>query len=526
MLFIYLIFSFPCFAKPRDHHAQLIIGLESVPERLNPITIKDPQTFKVAWQIYEGLLGLDENGQIIPKIAEKWETKDNKTWIFHIRKNITFHPSEIFGSPEKNRHLNAYDVLYSYTRFCSSESYSSFVLADSIKGCDEYNAKKTDSVEGLKVIDEYTFQIDLKKPEPFFINRITSPWISIFPREAEQSKFKDQWGLQIAVGTGPYRLVSKTDNEIVLVENDNYWDKERELKIEKLVFRIIKNDQLRFTELIKDRLDLMSLPNSLFSLVFDSSGIIKDKYQRNFNIKPINTFNMHFIGINLKQISDVHLRKAMFYGVNRNEMVQKILYGYGEATGGIIPPGMNGYIPFFKDLYNPEKAKNELKKSQYDGKEIELLIHDLANSEQIGQIFQKQMRDIGIRIKLVKLDFQSVIGRMIKGDSQLFSMYADIVFSSPEPLLINLFTTAKIPVPNFWNYSKKYVDQQLERLRDLNESTASIKESRKIEKVIMSTVPVISLYRQKNVIMFSNKYKNLKINEHNHFMLEEMEKIR
>ncbi|WKZ15486.1 MAG: ABC transporter substrate-binding protein [Candidatus Jettenia caeni] len=525
LLFVSFVIQLPCFGEHKEFQDQLTVGLESEPERLNPITIKDPQTFRIAWQIYEGLFGLDENGQIVPKIAEKWATKDYKTWTFYIRKNVAFHPSEIFGSPGKTRYVNAHDVLYSYTRFCSSESYSSFVLADSIKGCSEFNAKKSNSVGGLKVIDEYTFQIELNKPEPFFINRITSPWIAIFPKEAEQEKFRERWGLKLAVGTGPYRLISRTDNEIVLVKNGNYWDKESVPKIGKLTFRIIKNDQLRFTELIKEKIDLMKLPNTLFPLVFDSNGTLKDTYNRNFTIKPVNTFNTHLIGINLKQVTDVHLRRAMFYGVNRDEIVQKILYGYGEVIGGAVPPGMNGYIPAFKNLYSPKRAKNELKQSHYTGSEIELLVHDLANSEQIGQIFQKQMNDIGIRIKLVKLDFQSVIGRMIKGNAQLFSMFADVVFSSPEPLLINLFTTAKIPVPNFWHYSNKYVDQQLENLRNLNDSASSVQASAKIEKVIMNNVPALFLYRQKDVVIFSNKFKNLRINGHNHYIFEEIEKV-
>lgn len=526
LLFVSFVFLSPGIAKSKEFNEQLIIGLESEPERLNPITLKDPKTFRIAWQIYEGLFGLDENGKIIPKIVEKWETKDTKTWIFHIRKNVTFHPSEIFGSPEKTRHVNAYDILYSYTRFCSSESYSSFVLADSIKGCSEFNTKKTKTVEGLKVIDDYTFQVELNQPEPFFINRITTSWIAIFPKEAEQEKFKDIWGLKIAVGTGPYRLVSKTDNEVVLVKNNNYWDKYREPKIGKLIFRIIKNDQLRFTDLSKNRIDLMDIPNQLFPRIFNNDGAVKDEYKNNFVIKTANTFNTHFIGINLKKISDRHLRRAMLYGTNRGEMVQKILYGYGEVTEGAVPPRMNGYAPLLKNIYNPQKAISELNKSQYTGREIELLVHDLANSEQIGQIFQKQMDNIGIKIKLVKLDFHSAIGRIVKGDTELFNMFMEYVFSSPEPLLINFFTTAKIPVPNFWNYSNRYVDQQLERLRDINDSMASVKESAKIEKVIMSAAPAIFLYRQENVAILSNKFKNLKINEHNHYMLEEMERVK
>jgi ABC-type transport system substrate-binding protein len=519
-------FLLPCFSQTNNSQDQLLIGLDSEPERLNPITLKDPKTFKIAWQIYEGLIGLDEDGHVIPKIAEKWETEDNKTWIFHIRKGIKFHTSDIFDTPDKTRTVTAHDVLYSYTRFCSSEAYPSFVIKDSIKGASEYNAKKVDSVEGLKVIDDYTLQIELNKPEPFFLNRITTPWIAIFPREAENDKFKDKWGFQIAVGTGPYQLISNNDNEVILEAQNNYWDKARVPKVGRLVYRIIKNDQLRFSQLQRDNINLMELPNTLFPLVFDNDGTLKEKYMHNFTIKPARTFNTHFIGMNLKKIQDVHLRRAMFYGTCRNKIVQKILYGYGEITGGAIPAGMSGYVPNYETLYNSEKAREELKLSNYDGREIELLVHDLANSEQIGLVFQKQMNDIGINIKLVKLDFHSVIGKIIKGDTELFNMFMEYVFSSPEPLLINFFSTAKIPVPNFWNYSNKHVDKELEKLRDITSRSSSVRRCNKIEKIIINDVPAIFLYRQQNVVIFSNEFRNLQLNQHNHFMFEVMGKTR
>jgi oligopeptide transport system substrate-binding protein len=471
--------------SPKSEKAdQLIFGLESEPERLHPITIKDPQTFYIAWQIYEGLLGLGESGKIVPKIAESWETKDNKVWIFHIRRNISYHPSDMFNTPDKTRGVNSHDVFYSFTRFCSKEAYPAFVLTDTIKGCAEYNQGKVESVDGLKVIDEYTFQIELIKPEPFFINRLTSPWIAIFPKEAEQKKFKERWGLDIAVGTGPYRLLSKTDNEIILVKNATYWDKNRMPRMEKIIFRIIKNDQIRFSELTKSNIDMMVLPNQLFPVIFDKSGTMKNKYENKFRVKKISTFNSHFIGINLKRIQDVHLRKSMSYGTNRKEIVQKILYGYGDITGGIVPPGINGYVPLVGNPYNLQKAKEELAKSQYDGKEMVLLVHDLANSEQISQIFQKQMADIGVKIKLVKSDFNSAIGKMIKGETDLFCMFAEFVYSSPEPILIASFATEKIPVPNVFGYSNHEIDRKLQGLRDINDRQMSVKVSAEIEKDI------------------------------------------
>jgi ABC-type transport system substrate-binding protein len=153
------------------------------------------------------------------------------------------------------------------------------------------------------------------------------------------------------------------------------------------------------------------------------------------------------------------------------------------------------------------------------------LVHELANSEQIGQIFQQQMKAIGVRIKLTKLDFNSVLSRMVKGDAALFSMFFEYVFSSPEPILFNLFTTAKRPVPNFWQFSNLGIDKEIESLRSVASRDESIKKSAAIEKAIMDESPAIFLYRQKYVVMYSKKFEGLVVNGHGHYQLEKLNPV-
>ncbi len=461
-------------------------------------------------------MGLDESGKIKPALAERWETKDSKTWIFHIRKNAAFHSSEVFGVPAKSRSVTVKDVLWSYTAYCSPSAYSSFLLTDSIEGCADYNAGKAKSVAGLKAIDDYTLQVTLKNPEPFFINRLSTAWIAVFPKEATQPEFKDTWGLKLAVGTGPYRLKTLSDSEIILERNDDYWDKENSPKVERLVYRVLKNDQIRFAELNKQKIDLMVLPTQLFPTVFDQKGGLKDKYRKNFQSNTLETFNSHMIGINTVKIPDVHLRRAMYFGTDRVAIVKKVLYGFGGVTGGTIPPGISGYKPPFdiKQLYNPKLAQDELKQSEYKGEDLELLVHELANSEQVGQIFQQQMKAIN-----------SVLSRMVKGDAALFSMFLDYVVSSPEPILFNLFTTAKRPVPNFWQFSNLGIDNEIESLRAVASRDESIKKSAAIEKAIMDESPAIFLYWQKYVVMYSKKFEGLMVNGHGHYQLEKLSPV-
>ena len=519
------IFLTGCWGQPPVSD-QLVIGVEAEPERFDPLTMKNPKNFIIAWQIYEGLIGLDDNGRIIPAIAERWETSDNKTWRFYIRKNVSFHDAAMFGPTTRGRRVTAQDVVASYTAFCSPAAYPAFLLMDSIVGCADHNAGESEVVSGVNAIDEFTVEIDLIKSEPFFLNRLTSPWIAIFPREALSPEYRDTWGLDIAVGTGPYRLVSRGDTEIVLERNPDYWDTTQPTAIPKLVFRVIKSDPVRLGELEKGGIDLMALPTTLYPAVLRQDGSVKSDYAEDFNLYNYATFNSHMLGFNLLNVADVHLRRAMSYGLDRKQIARELFYNLADVTGGTVPPGANGYtsITDVAKLYDPQRAREEMKKSKYREEPIELLVHDQMGSEQIGQLFQAQMKPLGIDVQLTKLDFNSVIGRMVKGDAPMFSMYFDYVLSSPEPILINLFSSSKRPVPNFWQFSDPAIDAKLETLRGM-ETGEAVKTSALIEQRIMEQAPALFLFRLKQVVLYSKRFDDLSVNLHGHYRFAGMRSV-
>ena len=506
----------------------LTIGIENSISKLDPLTMKDPYTFRVGWQIFEGLVGLDEKGNTIPKLAERWGTsEDHKEWTFFLRKDVFFQTSDIFDTPQKTRRMTAEDVLMSYTGYCSSRAYPAFMLLDSIKGAREYNEGKADKVEGLKILDPYTIKIVLTESEPFFLSRINSPWFGIFPKEMNQQP-NPSWGETVVVGTGPYKLVKKTDNIAILNRNMTYWRKGFP-KIDKIIFRVIRNDQLRFLELRKGNIDFMLIPKSLLPEVVDSNGAITKTYKDDFNVEFFSSFNSHFIGINMTKVTDKHLRKAITLAINRQEIVDQVLRRLGKVNIGTIPLNMKGFPDSEKryyqtDTFNMAMAMEELNKSSYNGKEIELLVHDKEGSQEIGEIIQSYLKRIGIAIKLVKLDYNSLLAKMLKGDTELFNFFADYVFSSPEPLLSNMFMSSKIPIPNVWAFNNKSIDQEINSLRNIANRDVSFEKSLSIQKQILDAVPAVFLFQQKNLILYDRAFHNLKVNGYYHYMLEEMEK--
>lgn len=499
--------------------AVLTVGMESEPERLDPLTQKNPQTLPIMVQLYEGLVGLGERGEVVPLLAERWETRDFRTWTFHLRRDAYFHRSGLFG--DKARPVTAHDAAAALGAFCSPAAYPAFVFVDVVEGCADYNAGRASSVRGFEAVDDRTLRVHLVRPERYFPHRLTSAWIAVFPREALDPSVRDRWGLDLAVGTGPFRLERRTDTEVVLVPNERYWDRGRVPRVGRVVFRVVRNDRLRLSRLLAGEIDLMVLPPSLYPSVLTPQGELQERFREGFQAVVTPTFNVHLIGINLDRVPDVHLRRALYYGTDRLAIVRAVLFGHADEAGGAIPPGLNGYVPPFSPgrLYDPERARADLARSGYDGRPLELLVHDAAASEQVGQVFQQQMGRLGVRIRLTRLDFNSVINRMVRGEAELFSMFFEYVFSTPEVLLDFLFSSRRIPAPNFWHYANPTVDQALDSLRLLPEGDA-LRRCADIERQVMEDVPAVFLYRQHHVLLLSKKFRGIRVNGYGHYLLD------
>ena len=500
-----------------DPH-RLIVGLDSEIERLDPLTIKNPKTFIVSWQIYEGLLGLSADGKVVPKIADKWTSGDNRIWRFHVRDGVFFHASKIFGAGLKGRQVKADDVVSSYTAFCGANAYPAFLLTDILEGCSDYNSGKAGSVSGIRKIDDMTVEMTLIKPEPFFLNRLTSPWIAIFPREALDPANKDSWGLVEAVGTGPFQLVRSSASEVELKRNPNYWDRSSNGSINDVTYRVIKNDPARLAAIHDGSIDLTLAPTSLYPSIFDKTGAPKAELLARLQLIKYATFNSHMIGFNVLKMPDVNLRRAISHGIDRQRIVEALFYKQAQVNGGTVPAGMNGYVSAIPidSLYNSDLAKQELAQSGYKGEPIELLVHDQAGSEQIGELVQSQLKEIGVNITLTKVDFNTALGRIVKGDVPMFSMYFDYVFSSPELVLDNMFASSKRPVPNFWQFSDPTIDARLNDLRSLDHVEA-MKQSAAIEAAVVGEAPAAFLFQLTPVALERRGLRPVQVNAHGYF---------
>lgn len=497
--------------------APLVVALPREMITLDPIKRIDTYTVQVLGQIFEGLAGLDDENRLIPLLAERWDVNERgDEWTFHLRDSVWFHESPLLGE-NRTRRMTADDVRASFERLMRKDAAQAFALVDIIDGAAAYQAGKRAHVSGIRVIDKRTVRFKLVRPEFTFVYRIASPWFPIVPAE---SSGQPSFGIDQAIGTGPYRLVSRTDTEVVLARNARYW---RPIagNIDKVRFVSLANEQLRLTELKAGRVDLIKLtPAQVEALTStDTSGgrALKRPWSDRFNTSAFRTFNVHLIGFNTELVP-LDLRQSISRGVDRQALVDSGLGGDGWVNPGPVPAGLADYVPPQEtSLFDPDKARALLESSGYakQPRSLRLLVHDQAGSERIGALVQSQLSEIGIRIQLEKADFGGAIQRIIKGDTEMFSIFFEFVFSSPDQILGNLFDSRKIPVPNFWRYRSEAFDKGLRQL----EGTPSAQERRRLieslERLVIGDAPAVFLYQAANTLIYPKGLDGVRLNGYN-----------
>jgi ABC-type transport system substrate-binding protein len=193
----------------------LILRPLGEPLTFDPHLVQDAESAEYVVHIFSGLVGIDENLNLAPDLAEKWDVSpDGKTYTFTLRKDGKFHDG---------KQVTAQDVKYSLERALDPKTQSPVAdtyLGD-IVGARDRLANRAQEVSGVKVVDEYTVEITIDAPKPYFLWQLTYTTASIVDRANVESGGKT-WADK-PNGTGPFKLASKSTTEIVLARNDSYY---------------------------------------------------------------------------------------------------------------------------------------------------------------------------------------------------------------------------------------------------------------------------------------------------------------
>ncbi len=378
---IFLLMTGMLFAAGSKEVKPLNFALAGNPDTLDPHKTSGTLTFQTIKSIYDTLAEPDENGVIIPALAESWDvSSDSLTWTFNLRKGVKFHNGDSFTSA---------DVKATFERILAEETGSPHKKGLSI-------------VSSIDTPDDMTVVFTLSGPHAPFLAFLASGWGAILPKSLIDSGHDFD---SLPVGTGPFKLEEWVrDSKVVFAKNDDYWMKGLP-KLDKIVLNIIPETSIQVQGLIAGQIDIVFIIDSDDIPMLEGSSDVKleDNLTALIMVMPMNT--------SVAPLDDIRVRQAINYAIDKQKILD-IAYGGGEPIATFMDRG-NAYYKDFTDLYpyNPEKAKQLLKEAGV-GDDVELKLYLPQNYTlhvKAGEMYQEMLTQVGLNVKIQLIDWSTWI---------------------------------------------------------------------------------------------------------------------
>ncbi len=513
LCFIFLFTAATAMAAPKSGGI-FVFGRGGDSVGLDPAYETDGNSFMICDNIYEALVFYaDESTILTPGLAESWDISDDgKTYTFHLRKGVTFHD----GTP-----FNSNAVVFSIGRMMKTPNVKFIGKGFKIPAQErppEYwvSMEMDDTIDSIEAKDEYTVVFKLKRVEAPFLANMGMDFADIISPTAFLKNPKEY--IRNPVGTGPFKFVKWVkDDRIILGKNKNYWDKKGGPYLDKVIFRAIPENSVRFLELKTGNIHICQFPNP--------ADIPLAKSDKNIKLISQPGMNIGYLSFNHTKEpwkSNVNLRKAIAHAINRKAIVDNIYQGMGQVAKNPIPPTMWGYnkdVPGYQ--YDPELAKSLLKKAGYPGgkglPEITLWSMPVPrpyNPEglKIGVAMSSDLKKVGINARIVSYDWGTYLKRQREqpDDMDLFQLGWTGDNGDPDNFLAVLFDgLASSSIRTQWK-NEKYHSLMTQGKQTVDQAKRT-KIYEEALQLIYDECPVISVAHSTVIWPAKNQVQNFKL---------------
>ncbi len=359
-------------AGSADADSLITIGIpQDLDESLDPHVAEGAGTREVLFNVFEGLVKPNSNGDLIPAVASDYSiNEDGTVYTFTLREGVKFH---------NGKKVTVQDVKASLDKCAGTESGEPLVAAFS-------------AVKEINTPDDKTIEVVLKESDTDFLPNLTA---AILPADHLDASTEP-------VGTGPYKYVSRSPQENIILESfDDYWGEKA--KIKTVVLKIVADADTIVMNLEGGSIDLMA------RLSTTQAAQLSD----NFDIYEgtMNLVQALYINNSVEPFNNTKVRQALSYAVDVQEIMDFVSDGKGTETGSSMFPAFGKYyMKELNDTYNTDidKAKQLLNEAGYpDGFEFTITV--ASNYQQhvdTAQVLKEQFKKIGVtaNINLVEWD--------------------------------------------------------------------------------------------------------------------------
>ena len=456
-------------AQDRKTKDTIVFAQSADATSLDPHAIVNIRSFGVYSNIYEGLVALDADGKVVPALATEWEQIDDKSFRFTLRDDVFFHNGE---------KLTSEDVKFSFERMVNSKIVSTYVSF----------------LESVEVVDELNFIMHMKIPYSQLMITLTIPCCTIVSKKAVEES-GEAFGRN-PVGTGPYKFVEWSESEsITLTANENYWGEKA--KTQNLVMRVVPEGSQRSIMLETGEIDVGYdiRANDAKRMLDEPNLTLLHEVGQRFSV-------VYYKANSVGPIGNPAVRRALEYAIDKDELMEAVVYGFGQSGSLYCTPNTNGYNAE-KDIveFNPEKAKQLLSEAGYpEGFKLGLYTQEGQVYVEIAQILQSQLYDIGIEADIVTLENNTLNQKVYDGEEieMRISFYNNLA-GDLDFAITKLATDA---------YGTTYFNEEVDKLREKARAAFDDAERAaiydKFLDLMASDKPWLTLYYEQNLVGLSN----------------------
>ncbi len=373
---------------------------------LDPGRETDGESFYGSRQIFDTLVEFKPGTtEVQGALAESWNVSaDGLEFTFNLRPGVKFHD----GTP-----FNADAVAFSFERqMDESHPYYDHGPWKYFGGMGMGGI-----IDEVVVVNDLTVKFVLTAPEAPFIANLAMDFAAIVSPTAVA--LYDEEFPSNPVGTGPFKLVSWTkDDSIVLEANKDYWGEGPYL--DRLILRVIPDATARYLALKAGEVDLIDFPSAEDLELMAADPNIELIQQAGLNVG--------YIAMNLDKepFGDVRVRQAMNYAINREEIIEGVYGSAGQVAKNPIPPTIWSYNDDIEPYpFDPDKARELLAEAGFpNGFSTDLWAMPVArpynpNARRIAEIVQAQLADIGVEIEIVSYDWGTYLDKTDVGEHSM-----------------------------------------------------------------------------------------------------------
>jgi peptide/nickel transport system substrate-binding protein len=492
-----------------------IIGVAGEPATATGHLATDTAALMVASNIFNGLITTDYNFQPQPDLAKSWEiSSDGLVYTFHLVENATWHD----GKP-----VTAEDVEYTFN--------------DIIAKVHPRAATWYGIIETAKATDKYTFVIKLKRPyAPFMtvIGNVLGSGTLIMPKHIyEGTDPKTNPANYAPIGSGPFKFVKwERGSYIELERNPNYFKKGLPY-LDRVIIQFLPDSASRLLAFEQGEVDFLHW----YIVPYDQVA----KFRKDPKVKIIEhggegSATNEFLLFNLrnKPLSDLKVRQAISYALDRDEIVKKALFGEGKIAHSFINSGLSWVYEGESDVYRTvdlDKANALLDQAGYprnaEGKRFDLRVAWATGRDYEGrgaEILKDNLAKVGINVTIEASDRASYIDKVFKQWD--FDMAFQLFTTGPDPTIsvtprYHTKQIKRIPFVNGMGYSNPALDKIFDEESSVVDRAKRAGMWKKAQQILFADLPALPIFEVPVVNLVSSKFEDVITNPYGYIQNRE-----